>query len=261
MTDDNLPLETHSTKFRPRETSNQSNRVVSTLSNDSLTLMKWSFLHPYISIPPLSLSSAASLPPSLSCSLARSPARFLPPSPPPSIAHPLSPSLTPSLPYLLPPSLTPSLTHPPTHNQPTNQSINQSTNQSKKTIVPIYKWQLTFINSFKYSHIHTRLKWDLHTMTQQLLHSFIHPHNFTYSLTHLISHTSDRTLTKSPTHPFIQTFACLLNYSHLRSIHTFYPFIHTFIQSPISKEIAHDDSLIDWIIYTLNQPSIRHDEG
>ena len=98
-------------------------------------------------------------------------------------------------------------------------------------------------------------------MTQVLLHSFIHPQNFTYSLTHLISHTSDRTLTKSPTHPFTKTFACLLNYSHLRSIYTFYPFIDTFIPSLISKEIAHDDSLTHWIIHTLNQPSIRHDEG
>ena len=95
---------------------------------------------------------------------------------------------------------------------------------------------------------------------QLLLHSFIHPLNFTCSLAHLISHTFDRTLTNSPTHSFTQIFACLLNYSHLRSIHTFYPFIHTSTQSLISKEIAHHDSLTHWIIHTLNQPSIGHDE-
>ena len=112
-------------------------------------------------------------------------------------------SLPPSLARSLPPS--PSLPHPPT--------------QSKKTIVPIYKWQLTFINSFKYSHINTRFKCDHHTMTQQLLHSFIHPHNFTYSLTHLISHTSDsyiRPITNFQ-RDSSRWLIDWLNYSHIKS--------------------------------------------
>ena len=172
--------------------------------------MKWSFLAPYINIP----TSLRCVPPALARPTARPTAR--------SLTHSLTHSLTQSINQSL------------THSQPTNQSINQPTNQPKITIVPIYKCQLTFINSFRYSHIHKRIKRDLHSMTQLLLHSFIHLHNLTYSLTHLISHTSDRTHTKSPTHSFTQTLACLLNYSHLRSIHTFFPFIHTFIQSLIS---------------------------
>ena len=130
-----------------------------------------------------------------------------------------------------------------------------------KSVTSTEDLRLTFINSFEYSHIHTSIKWDLHSLTQLLLHSFIHPLNFTSSLAHLISHTFDRTLTNSPMHSFTQIFTCLLYYSHLRNIHTFYPFIHTPIQSLISKEIVHDDSLTHWIIHTLNQPSIGHGKG
>ena len=43
MADDNWSAKTHSTQFQAKETSNQSNCVVSTLSNDDLTLTKWSF--------------------------------------------------------------------------------------------------------------------------------------------------------------------------------------------------------------------------
>ena len=116
---------------------------------------------------------------------------------------------------------------------------------------------MTFINPFEYSHINSSIKWVFHSLTQLLLHSFIHPNNFTSSLAHLINHT----LTNLPTHSFTQTFACLLNYAPLRGIHTFYSFIHTSIQSLISKEIAHNKSLTHWIIHTSNQPSIGHDEG
>ena len=44
MTGDNWSSETNSTYFKTKETPNQSNCVVSTLPNDSLTLRKWSFL-------------------------------------------------------------------------------------------------------------------------------------------------------------------------------------------------------------------------
>ena len=43
MADDNWSAKTHSIQFQAKETSNQSNCVVSTLSNDDLTLTKWSF--------------------------------------------------------------------------------------------------------------------------------------------------------------------------------------------------------------------------
>ena len=43
MTDDNWFAKTYSIQFHAKETSNQSNCVVSTLSNDDLTLTKWSF--------------------------------------------------------------------------------------------------------------------------------------------------------------------------------------------------------------------------
>ena len=58
---DNWPLEMHSSKFIPRETSNQSNCVVSTLSNDSPTLMKWSFVA--FLAPPFPPSHPSPLPP------------------------------------------------------------------------------------------------------------------------------------------------------------------------------------------------------
>ena len=43
MADDNWSAKTYSIQFQAKETSNQSNCVVSTLSNDDLTLTKWSF--------------------------------------------------------------------------------------------------------------------------------------------------------------------------------------------------------------------------
>ena len=43
MADDNWSAKTYSIQFQANETSNQSNCVVSTLSNDDLTLTKWSF--------------------------------------------------------------------------------------------------------------------------------------------------------------------------------------------------------------------------
>ena len=43
MADDNWSAKTYSIQFQVKETSNQSNCVVSTLSNDDLTLTKWSF--------------------------------------------------------------------------------------------------------------------------------------------------------------------------------------------------------------------------
>ena len=43
MADDNRSAKTYSIQFQAKETSNQSNCVVSTLSNDDLTLTKWSF--------------------------------------------------------------------------------------------------------------------------------------------------------------------------------------------------------------------------
>ena len=43
LADDNWSAKTHSIQFQAKETSNQSNCVVSTLSNDDLTLTKWSF--------------------------------------------------------------------------------------------------------------------------------------------------------------------------------------------------------------------------
>ena len=43
MADDNWFAKTYSIQFQANETSNQSNCVVSTLSNDDLTLTKWSF--------------------------------------------------------------------------------------------------------------------------------------------------------------------------------------------------------------------------
>ena len=43
MADDNWSAKTYSIQFQAIETSNQSNCVVSTLSNDDLTLTKWSF--------------------------------------------------------------------------------------------------------------------------------------------------------------------------------------------------------------------------
>ena len=46
MADDNWSAKTYSIQFQAKETSNQSNCVVSTLSNDELTLTKWSFSAP-----------------------------------------------------------------------------------------------------------------------------------------------------------------------------------------------------------------------
>ena len=43
MADDNWSAKTYSIQFQANETSNQPNCVVSTLSNDDLTLTKWSF--------------------------------------------------------------------------------------------------------------------------------------------------------------------------------------------------------------------------
>ena len=43
MADDNWSAKTYSIQFQAKETSNQSNCVVSTLSNNDLTLTKWSF--------------------------------------------------------------------------------------------------------------------------------------------------------------------------------------------------------------------------
>ena len=43
MADDNWSAKTYSIQFQAKETSNQSNCVVRTLSNDDLTLTKWSF--------------------------------------------------------------------------------------------------------------------------------------------------------------------------------------------------------------------------
>ena len=43
MAEDNWSAKTYSLQFQAKETSNQSNCVVSTLSNDDLTLTKWSF--------------------------------------------------------------------------------------------------------------------------------------------------------------------------------------------------------------------------
>ena len=43
MADDNWSAKTYSIQFQAKETSNQSNCVVSTLSNEDLTLTKWSF--------------------------------------------------------------------------------------------------------------------------------------------------------------------------------------------------------------------------
>ena len=43
MADDNWSAKTYSIQFQAKGTSNQSNCVVSTLSNDDLTLTKWSF--------------------------------------------------------------------------------------------------------------------------------------------------------------------------------------------------------------------------
>ena len=46
MADDNWSAKTYSIQFQPKETSNHANCVVSTLSNDDLTLTKWSFSAP-----------------------------------------------------------------------------------------------------------------------------------------------------------------------------------------------------------------------
>ena len=46
MTDDNWSAKTYSIQFQAKETSNQSNCVVTTLSNGDLTLTKWSFSAP-----------------------------------------------------------------------------------------------------------------------------------------------------------------------------------------------------------------------
>ena len=43
MADDNWSAKTYSIQFQAKETSNHLNCVVSTLSNDDLTLAKWSF--------------------------------------------------------------------------------------------------------------------------------------------------------------------------------------------------------------------------
>ena len=46
MADDNWSAKTYSIQFQAKETSNQSNCVVTTLSNGDLTLTKWSFSAP-----------------------------------------------------------------------------------------------------------------------------------------------------------------------------------------------------------------------
>ena len=145
MTDDNWSLEMHPTQLKLRETLNQSNCVVSTLPNDSLASMKWSYLAP------------VHQPPSLDEVI------FGTRRSTPSLTHSLTPTINQAI-------------HQPTSIKPSlpfrNDNLHLSTHL---TIHTFTHWRNhSFVRSFTLtiSHIHS-LTW---LVTHFIMRSLTHPH-------------------------------------------------------------------------------------
>ena len=176
MADDNWSAKTYSIQFQAKETSNQSNCVVSTLSNDDLTLTKWSF--------------------SATIHLSRSLARSLP------LTH--SPHLT-----------SPQFNATSTQLNSTNHSIRLFTYSLtywfRSSLINTYILSFTLI----ISHIRF-LTWLLtHFITHPLTYSSTHSlaQKFTRSLNYSHIHVITQSFTHSPTRSSIHALS-ISSYIH-----------------------------------------------